>query len=126
VSPREPLLELFVELIPPPVGHLTPLLHALAVGATVTLRPRAKAYSCCGRSIAITSWSRGGDGRSRHSSACCATGSKGRRWQAQYVLEGGAFSTSLGYDDELRALRGAKQPSTLRAALLAPRRSAQR
>ena len=29
-SPREPLLELFVELIPPPLGHLTPLLHALA------------------------------------------------------------------------------------------------
>src|SRR5262245_56914930 len=41
-SPREPLLELFVELIPPPLGHLTPLLHALSVGAAVTLRPRAK------------------------------------------------------------------------------------
>ena len=41
-SPREPLLELFVELIPPPLGHLTPLLHALRVGDTVTLRPRAK------------------------------------------------------------------------------------
>ena len=41
-SPREPLLELFVELIPPPLGHLTPLLHALKVGDTVTLRPRAK------------------------------------------------------------------------------------
>ena len=33
-SPREPLLELFVELIPRPLGHLTPLLHALEVGAT--------------------------------------------------------------------------------------------
>ena len=28
-SPHEPLIELFVELIPPPEGHLTPLLHAL-------------------------------------------------------------------------------------------------
>ena len=40
-SPHEPLLELFVERIAPPEGHLTPLLHALGVGDTVTMRPRA-------------------------------------------------------------------------------------
>src|SRR5512134_3839858 len=41
-SPHEPLIELFVELIHPPEGHLTPLLHVLKVGDQVTLRPRAK------------------------------------------------------------------------------------
>ena len=41
-SPSEPLLELFVERIAPPLGQLTPLLHALGVGDAVTIRPRAK------------------------------------------------------------------------------------
>ena len=41
-SPREPLIELFVELIWPPNGQLTPLLHKLRVGDTVTIRQRAK------------------------------------------------------------------------------------
>ena len=41
-SPREDELELFVELVPPPDGVLTPLLNELKVGDTVTLRPRAK------------------------------------------------------------------------------------
>ena len=39
-SPHEPELELFLELVPD--GSLTPLLHGLAPGAEVLLRPRAK------------------------------------------------------------------------------------
>jgi ferredoxin--NADP+ reductase len=41
-SPLEPLIELFVELIWPPNGRLTPLLHKLRIGDKVTLRRRAK------------------------------------------------------------------------------------
>ena len=41
-SPHEETLELFVELVPPPEGNLTPLLWQLSVGDTVTIRPRAK------------------------------------------------------------------------------------
>lgn len=42
-APYEPLLELFIELVPPEQGgHLTPLLHSQRVGDTVTLRPQAK------------------------------------------------------------------------------------
>ena len=41
-SPREKEIELFIELVPPPDGVLTPLLDDLKVGDTVTLRPRAK------------------------------------------------------------------------------------
>jgi len=41
-SPHEPALELFVELVPPPDGVLTPKLHELHAGDKVTIRPRAK------------------------------------------------------------------------------------
>ena len=41
-SPSETEIELFIELIPPPEGELTPILHELIQGDTVTMRPRAK------------------------------------------------------------------------------------
>tara|TARA_B100001245_G_C22874553_1_gene420577 strand:- start:798 stop:1514 length:717 start_codon:yes stop_codon:yes gene_type:complete len=41
-SPEEPLLEIFIELVPPPEGQLTPLLWELNEGESVTIRPRAK------------------------------------------------------------------------------------
>ena len=103
-SPREPLLELFVELIPPPVGHLTPLLHALGVGATVTLRPRAKGVFLLRPEFR------------NHVMVATVTGiapfvSMLRHWLESpageanmYVLEGASFLDEFGYDDELRAM----------------------
>jgi len=41
-SPDEEEIELFIEVVPPPDGNLTPLLDDLEVGAEMTLRPRAK------------------------------------------------------------------------------------
>ncbi|MBI4312610.1 MAG: ferredoxin--NADP reductase [Chloroflexi bacterium] len=41
-GPFEPEVELFIELVPPPDGNLTPILHKLRVGDRVTMRPRAK------------------------------------------------------------------------------------
>jgi len=41
-APHEEALELFLELVRPPHGALTPLLFQLQVGAEVTLRPQAK------------------------------------------------------------------------------------
>ena len=41
-APHEEYLEIFIELIPPPDGELTPLLYPLQVGETVSIRPRAK------------------------------------------------------------------------------------
>lgn len=41
-APHEETLELFVEVVPPPEGALTPLLDKLEVGDKVTIRPRAK------------------------------------------------------------------------------------
>lgn len=103
-SPREPLLELFVELIPPPIGHLTPLLHALKVGDAVTLRPRAKGVFLLRPEFR------------NHVMVSTVTGiapfvSMLRHWldgpaddKRMYVLEGASFGDEFGYDDELRAL----------------------
>jgi ferredoxin--NADP+ reductase len=108
-SPREPLLELFVELIPPPLGHLTPLLHALQVGDTVTLRPRAKGVFVLHPEFR------------NHVMVSTVTGvapfvSMLRHWcegpadeRRMYVLEGASFIDEFGYDDELRAL-AAREP----------------
>ena len=41
-SPDEDQIELFIELVPPPDGNLTPLLNELNIGDTVTMRLRAK------------------------------------------------------------------------------------
>lgn len=42
-APHEPLIELFIERVPPEQGGLlTPLLHARRVGDRVTMRPQAK------------------------------------------------------------------------------------
>jgi len=105
-SPREPLLELFVELIPPPLGHLTPLLHKLNVGDTVTLRPRAKGVFLLRPEFRA------------HVMVATVTGiapfiSMLRYWlegppddRPMYVLEGASFLNEFGYDDELRELAG--------------------
>jgi ferredoxin--NADP+ reductase len=103
-APREPLLELFIELIPPPEGHLTPLLHELGVGATVTLRPRAKGVFLLRPEFR------------NHVMVSTVTGvapfvSMLRHWvdgpadeQRMYVLEGASFVDEFGYDEELAAL----------------------
>ena len=103
-SPHEALLELFVELIPPPVGHLTPLLHALKVGDTVTVRPRAKGVFLMRPEFR------------NHVMVATVTGvapfvSMLRRWLTApvdghrfYVLEGASYVDEFGYDAELRAI----------------------
>src|SRR5262245_5170167 len=103
-SPREALLELFIERIPPPVGHLTPLLHALRVGDTVTVRPRAKGVFLLRPEFR------------NHVMVATVTGvapfvSMLRHWvegapddRRMFVLEGASFRDEFGYDDELAAL----------------------
>ena len=41
-APHEPELEIFIELIPPPDGALTPLMWKLKAGDSMSIRPRAK------------------------------------------------------------------------------------
>jgi ferredoxin/flavodoxin---NADP+ reductase len=103
-SPREELLELFVERIPPPVGRLTPLLHQLEVGDSVTMRPRAKGVFVLKPEFR------------NHVMVATVTGvapfvSMIRHWAEQpaeyprfFVLEGASFVDEFGYDEELQRL----------------------
>ena len=106
-SPRERLVELFVERIPPPEGHLTPLLHALRVGDTVTMRPRAKGVFLLKPEF------------QHHVMVATVTGvapfvSIVRHWveapgeaHSFYVLEGASYADEFGYDAELAELAAA-------------------
>jgi ferredoxin--NADP+ reductase len=103
-SPREPLIELFVELIWPPEGKLTPLLHKLRVGDTVSIRRRAK-----GKFVLNNAYR-------KHVMVATVTGVapfvsmlryslEGSQDSAQfYVLQGASFTDEFGYDAELAAL----------------------
>jgi len=109
-SPREELLELFVERIAPPIGRLTPLLHGLRVGDSVTLRPRAKGVFVLKPEFR------------NHVMVATVTGvapfiSMIRSWaespagaMAFYVLVGASYMDEFGYDAELVAL-AAKHPN---------------
>ena len=109
-APREELLELFVELIPSPEGHLTPLLHALKVGDELTMRPRGKGVFRLQPEFR------------HHVMVATVTGiapfvSMLRHWlagaadeQRMYVLDGASFIDEFAYDDELRAM-AARHPN---------------
>jgi ferredoxin--NADP+ reductase len=106
-SPREPLIELFVELIWPPNGRLTPLLHKLRVGDSVTLRPRAKGVFVLKPEFA------------KHVMVATVTGVAPFVSMLRYaletpsdgasfhVLQGASFVDEFGYDTELGALAAA-------------------
>jgi ferredoxin--NADP+ reductase len=103
-SPSEPLIELFVELIWPPNGQLTPLLHKLRVGDKVSLRRRAKGKFVLQAGyrnhvmVATVTGIAPFVSMLRHSLA--APGSSAQF----YVLQGASFSDEFGYDAELAAL----------------------
>jgi ferredoxin--NADP+ reductase len=106
-SPDEPEIELFIELVPPPDGNLTPLLHELPEGSSVSLRPRAKGLfvlkpefknhvmvgtvtgvvpyvSMLRKWLNDPAWPEGGK--------------DGHRF---FVLEGASYMDEFGYDEEL-------------------------
>ena len=112
-SPDEPEIELFIELVPPPDGNLTPVLFDLSVGTELTLRPRAKGIFVFKPEF------------KNHVMVGTVTGVapyvsilrkflNDAEWNADapiarsdyrfYVLEGASYLDEFGYDDELSAL----------------------
>ena len=104
-APDEPFIELFVELVPPPDGVLTPLLYEMGPGTTMSLRPRAKGLFTL-------------DEKYRHHlmvatvTGICPYISILRQYLLQgrddghqfYVLQGGSYQDELGYQQELEDL----------------------
>ncbi len=103
-SPYEEQIELFIELVPPPFGNLTPLLYELRVGRQVTLRPRAKGVFTLDERY------------SHHLMVATVTGVAAyisilrsylhdlRSGHKFYVLLGASYANELTYDKELQEM----------------------
>jgi len=103
-APHEDSLELFVELVPPPDGMLTPHIWKLDEGDKLTIRPRAKGLFTFNPSY------------SNHLFVSTVTGvvpfvsilrdylKNGRAGHRFYVLQGASYGDEFSYDKELESL----------------------
>ena len=104
-APEEPLLELFVELVPPPDGRLTPALYNLDVGAELTLRPKPKGIftlDSTAKTHVFVSTVTGVAPTVSILRHALMTGEHGER--EFHVLDGGSYFDELAYLEELREL----------------------
>ena len=104
-APEEPLLELFVELVPPPDGRLTPVLYNLDVGAELTLRPKPKGIftlDSTAKTHVFVSTVTGVAPTVSILRHALMTGEHGER--EFHVLDGGSYFHELAYRDELQEL----------------------
>ena len=103
-APHEGDIELFVELVPPPDGNLTPLIWDLHEGDTMTMRPRAKGIFVFKPKL------------TNHLLVATVTGvvpyisflrdylHKGNEGHHFYVLQGASYQDEFTYLDELERL----------------------
>ena len=103
-APYEPVLEIFVELVPLPDGVLTPLMWDLRVGDFMSIRPRAKGIFTMDRKY------------SQHLMVSTVTGiapfistirsylNGGEQGHKFYVMQGASYQDEFTYDNELREL----------------------
>lgn len=106
-APYEDDLELFVELVPPPEGNLTPLLHELREGSEVTIRPRPKGIFVFDASLPNQLFVATVTGVVPYLSIIRQYLRDGRTGHRFYVLMGASYADEFGYDDELRDLAAA-------------------
>lgn len=103
-APYEDDLELFVELVPPPEGNLTPLLHELREGSEVTIRPRPKGIFVFDASLPNQLFVATVTGVVPYLSIIRQYLHDGRTGHRFYILMGASYADEFGYDDELQAL----------------------
>ena len=120
-SPDEDQIELFIELVPPPDGNLTPLLNELNVGDTVTMRLRAKGIFVLKPEF------------KNHVMVGTVTGvapyvSMMRKHLKEsessdknfIILEGASYLDEFGYDEELMSLDKSNNNVTFEASVSRP------
>ena len=100
-APYEDDLELFVELVPPPDGNLTPLLHEMREGGEVTIRPRPKGIFTLDPSLPNQLFVATVTGVVPYLSIMRQYLRDGRTGHRFYVLMGASYIDEFGYDDEL-------------------------
>ena len=103
-APYEDDLELFVELVPPPEGNLTPLLHDMKEGDTVTIRPRAKGVFVFDPKLPNQLFVATVTGVVPYLSIIRQYLHDGQSGHHFYILMGASYLDEFGYDDELQKL----------------------
>ncbi len=104
-APEEPLLELFVELVPPPDGQLTPVLYNLDVGAELTLRPKPKGIFTLDRTAKTHVFVSTVTGVAPTVSILRHALMTGEVEDREFhVLDGGSYFDELAYREELQEL----------------------
>ncbi len=105
-APHEPQLEIFVELVPPPDGALTPLMWELKVGDSMSIRPRAKGVFTMDQKYRDHLMVATVTGIAPFISTIRSylhNGGEGHRF---IVLQGASYCNEFTYEDEMRSLAG--------------------
>ena len=120
-SPDEDQIELFIELVPPPDGNLTPLLNELNVGDTVTMRlsakgifvlkPEFKNHVMVGTVTGVAPYV------SMMRKHLKESESSDKNF---IILEGASYSDEFGYDEELMLLDKSNNNVTFEASVSRP------
>ena len=112
-APHEPNLEIFIELVPPPDGAITPLIWKLQVGDSMSIRPRAKGIFTMDERY------------NHHLMVATVTGiapfmstirsylHRGGHGHKFYVLQGASYLDEFTYSEEFEELSG-KYPDTIK------------
>ena len=103
-APHEDFLELFLELVPPPAGMLTPRLWDLNTGDSVTIRPRAKGLFTMDSSIPNQVLVGTVTGIAPYVSFLRDYLHHGHRGHRFYILQGASYADEFAYDKELAGL----------------------
>ena len=103
-APYEEDLELFIELVPPPDGNLTPLLFDLKEGKSVTIRPGAKGIFVFDPSLPNQLFVATVTGVVPYISIIRQYLNDGQTGHHFYVLMGASYHDEFAYDAELEEL----------------------
>ena len=103
-APHEPDLEIFVELVPPPDGALTPLMWELKVGDCMSVRPRAKGVFTMDQRYRNHLMLATVTGIAPFISTLRSYLHRGGEGHRFYVLQGASYQNEFTYQDEMERL----------------------
>jgi len=103
-APHEPRLELFVELVPPPEGALTPMMWKLKVGDSMSIRPRSKGIFTMDERYHQHLMVATVTGVAPFMSTIRSYFYRGSQGHQFYVLQGASYQDEFTYKEELEDL----------------------
>ena len=111
-APHEPVLEIFVELVPPPDGALTPMMWKLNVGDSMSIRPRAKGIFTMEERYRHHLMVATVTGIAPFLSTIRSYLHRGGQGHKFYVLQGASYLNEFTYGDEMQEL-ASRHPDTV-------------